>query len=409
MLHLLRLVLLDRYLREGMLFPRWLPGLVLGRGYPVFDYYGPATYYLAEAFHLAGLGFMPALMAAFCALVILAGGGMYTLACALFGPRQGWAALLAATAYMYAPYLLTNVFLRGALAEVGAMALLPWILWGTWRLMEAEQPWRYVLPVTLALGGLAVTHDITLLFVPPVWLALVAVLWWRGGRQRGRLAWAASGAVAAMGASAFFWLPLLLERRYLATGAYQIAVSYLPANVWTFRNFLDTAIPFGYTFNGPFRLGLVQLVLALLGLVSARRRDGAWLFLIGLALIGCFAIGGWALPIWLHSQLLLVAQFPWRLLAVVSVPLALFTGGILVRLRQGFAEAAATSLLLVAVILANRPRLDWIPTVPYAGSGIGPAAVAQFEADTGAAGHQLGARVPPPLGGRCARALRGPG
>ena len=386
LLHLLRLVLLDRYLREGLLFPRWLPGLVFGRGYPVFDYYGPATYYLAEAFHLAGLGFMPALMAAFSALVILAGGGMYALARALFGPRQDWAALLAAAAYMYAPYLLTNVFLRGALAEVGAMALLPWILWSTCRLMEAEQPWRYVLPVTLSLGGLAVTHDITLLFVPPVWLALVAVLWWRGGRQPGRLAWAAGGAVAAMGASAFFWLPLVLERRYLANAAYQIAVTYLPANVWTFRNFLDTAIPFGYTFSGPFRLGLVQLVLALIGLVAARRRDGAWLFLLGLALIGSSAIGGWALPIWLHSQLLLVAQFPWRLLAVVSVPLALFTGGIVLRMRQGIVQAAATSLLLAAVIMANRPRLDWIPTVPYTGPEIGPAAVAQFEADTGALG-----------------------
>ena len=49
--------LLDEHLQRGMLFPRWAPELVLGYGYPVLNFYGPAAYYLAEAWHLLGLGY----------------------------------------------------------------------------------------------------------------------------------------------------------------------------------------------------------------------------------------------------------------------------------------------------------------------------------------------------------------
>jgi hypothetical protein len=88
------------------------------------------------------------------------------------------AALVAATAYMATPYLLTNAYLRGALGEVGAQALLPWIFWSFRRLVRDPRPARFVLPAALSLGGLAATHNITLLFAPPVLLVYLAVLAW---------------------------------------------------------------------------------------------------------------------------------------------------------------------------------------------------------------------------------------
>ena len=214
LLHLLRLILLDRHLAEGVFYARWLPDLTLGLGYPVFSYYGPGAYYVAEAFHLLGLGYVQALMAAFAVLIVGAGLGMYLLALAIFGTGRRAAALLAAVAYMYAPYFLTNVFIRGALAEVGAQALLPWIMWSTWRIFTAERPVGYVLALALSLGGLIITHTINLLFVPPFWVAFVVVAWLCTGRRTSRLAWAIAGGAAAAGASCFFWAPLLLERGY---------------------------------------------------------------------------------------------------------------------------------------------------------------------------------------------------
>jgi len=128
-LHLLRVVLLDHHISNGVLYPRWVPELFTGLGYPVFNFYSPLAYYLAELLHLIGLDFVAALIASFAVLIVFSGFGMYRLARDVLGSRHTWAALVAATAYMYAPYLLTNVYIRGAIAEVGAQAWLPWVFW----------------------------------------------------------------------------------------------------------------------------------------------------------------------------------------------------------------------------------------------------------------------------------------
>ncbi len=108
-LHLLRLGVLDYHLRHGVLFPRWVPEMMLGYGYPLFNFYAPSTYYLAEALHLLGFSFYMAFLLAFVIVILAAGLGMYQLAKDIFGADQRWSALVAATAYMTAPYLLTEV------------------------------------------------------------------------------------------------------------------------------------------------------------------------------------------------------------------------------------------------------------------------------------------------------------
>ncbi|MGE5603548.1 MAG: 6-pyruvoyl-tetrahydropterin synthase-related protein, partial [Nitrososphaerales archaeon] len=385
-LHLLRLALVDRYVEQGWFYPRWIPDLVLGRGYPLLNFYAPAAYYVAEGLHLLGFGYQHALALAFASFIILAGAGMYLLAGEIFGPSQRRARLVAATAYMYAPYLLANTFVRGAVAEAAAEALLPWVFWTTHRLLTRGQPKRDIVPAALALAGLAVTHNITLLFLPAVWLAYVLVLWWRAGRRRDALLWAAAAGALGMGLSTFFWLPMAVERAYLSGAAYAISARVLPENVWTWRNFLDPNFFYRYGYEVPYRLGLVQLGLAIAGFFLARRRDAVWLFYAALALVVALAIGQWTLPIWLNVKVLLTAQFPWRLLSIVSVPLALFTGGIVVHLRPGWISSGVTLALLALIIVAQRPHPAWVSSMALDSTSIEPASAAHFEADSGALG-----------------------
>ena len=356
-LHLLRLVLLDRHIHQGTFFPRWMPELFRGLGYPLLNFYSPFVYYLVEFFHLAGLDFAPAFVAAYVILVLAAGTGMYLFALSVFGAQRRWPALVAATAYMYAPYLLTNLYVRGAIAELGAQAWLPWVFWGTRRLLTAERPSQYVVVVALSIGGLAVTHNITLLFAPVVLGCYVLLLWWRTGRSAARLGWMALAIAAAMGISAFFWLPLMAERRYLAETAYRTTATALLMHSWTWRTFVNTSIVFELNGLVPFRLGLVQLVLALTGIIVAGRRDAEWLFFILLAVLTGLGISVWSVPVWLSSQTLLIAQFPWRLLTFMTLPLALFTGGILLRLRRDSHQFVGAVVLIALVILTIRPQV----------------------------------------------------
>jgi hypothetical protein len=389
-LHLVRLAVLDQHVVRGVLFPRWTPELVLGYGYPVFNFYGPTTFFLAELLHLLGLGYYQALMGCFALMVIAGGYGMYVWASDVLGEEaQPWAALAAAVAYMYAPYLLTNVFVRGAIGEVGAQALLPWVFVSFRRSLRGARPAAYVLSAALSLGGLAATHNITLLLLPPALLGYLAVLWWAGGRERRTLGAVAAGGLAAIGVGAFFWLPLLAERQYLANTALDIARQVLPAHAWTWRNFLDVSLWFRYTSQGPFQLGLVQVGLAIAGFVLARRRDAEWVYLLALAVAAGLFVGAWAVPLWLSSDLLLVAQFPWRLLGLMSPPLALLAGGCVsgwprACWPQGKAWAAVA--LIVLIVWTQRPRLPPTSLTPPDNAALSLAAAAQFEAQTGALG-----------------------
>lgn len=392
-LHLLRLVVLDHHVQQGMLYPRWTPELVLGYGYPVFNFYGPSSYYIALFLHNLGLSYVLALISTFGFFILAAGLGMYWLASDLYATqnseRRRWLALVAAVAYLYSPYLLTNVYMRGALAEAGAQALLPWVFWGFRRLLTAREPVHYLLPATLALGGLAITHTITLIFAPPILLLYLLIVWLTNPetkRARYRhLAWTICGGFMAIGSSAFFWLPLLIERTYLAGTAYEISERFIHENVWTWQNFLDLHWPFDYTLAIPFQIGFLQLLLAVIGFVLLRQRSAEWWYWFLLIPMLGVAMSQPLLPVWLTNDILLTAQFPWRLLTLMSLPLALLSAALLARIQQ-------TSVVVGALILAGLFVVSHRPQLPPGTEqfpshvDLGLPTVAQFELDTGAFG-----------------------
>ncbi|MCX7840745.1 MAG: 6-pyruvoyl-tetrahydropterin synthase-related protein, partial [Anaerolineae bacterium] len=126
MIHLYRLFELDRAIGEGVFFPRWFPLSAYGYGLPVLNYYPPLMYYLAELFHLLGAGYIAAIKLTIATSFIIAAFSMFLFA-------RDWmndgAAFVAAIAYAYSPYLLSDAYVRGNFPEMLAMSLLPLALW----------------------------------------------------------------------------------------------------------------------------------------------------------------------------------------------------------------------------------------------------------------------------------------
>jgi uncharacterized membrane protein len=112
--------------KAGNLYPALSADLSFGYSAPLFLYYAPLATYIAELFHYAGLGFISALKASYLLALCLSGWGMYAYGRVVLHTRR--AAFLAAVAYLLAPYQLLNIFKRAALAELVALALLPWVL-----------------------------------------------------------------------------------------------------------------------------------------------------------------------------------------------------------------------------------------------------------------------------------------
>lgn len=389
-LHLFRLALLSDSIQNGILYPRWMPELVLGFGYPLLHFYAPATYYIGVILQFLGLTTAQALVSTFVLLTIVAGFGMRALAYDLFSNQtdflRRWLALIAATAYVFAPYLLTNIYVRGAIAEVGAQAIVPWIFWSFGRLVKQDKPQKHFLLSSLSLATLAITHNISLLLIPPVLLVYLVVILSKGRWQR--VQWVGAAVVTAMGLSAFFWLPVLIERSYLAETAYQQAQGFIFDHSWTISTMLDSALRFQYSSIPPFRLGLVQTVLALAGFILARRTDREWLFWLVLALVCGVAISRLAVPVWENNNILLIAQFPWRLLSLITPALALLTAGLLLPMKNRSPRIIEfTAVIILSIILlGNWPSYPWSQSLNPSDITVNTATLAQFEKEIGALG-----------------------
>jgi hypothetical protein len=357
------LVEFDRAVQDGALWPIWAPDIVLGFGYPLWLVYAPLAYIVAEGFHLLGLGFTVAVKATWAFSFLLGGLGMYALA------RRWWgraAALVAALAYTYAPYHLAQIYVRGALAEFVALAIFPWTLLGFAALWDNPRA-RGVAWAALALAALLLTHSgAAILFLPVLcgFLAVKALTspwpfsrgadragWWRKVGWS-LLALALGGALAAV-----FLVPLFLERRYIGAEVWL-------RNTYDYRlhfvypsQFFDPTWGYGYSVPGPndgmsFQLGLVPILCAAIGLLGAfsavlairQSRRGQTsgsgslsanqvfpalaevFFFAMVAGVAAFAMTPAAKPLWGMLPLVSMIQFPWRLLALTVIMLALLSG-----------------------------------------------------------------------------------
>ena len=367
--HLFRLEELDSLLRGGVVYPRLAPNLALGYDYPVFNYYPPASVYVAELFRLAGLGYIDAIKAALALSIVAAGWGMLLFARSVMPRPAAW---LAAVAYAYLPYLLLDVYVRGALAEALALPLLPVCLWAAGRLATGVDPGRIAL-AGLATALLVLTHNVTAFMFLPV----VAAYWLfratlgkearRSARAPPLVAGAAAAGLLCLALSAFYWVPALAERDLIASGRLTGEFFDFHEHFHPVTSLIQTSPAYDYRYDLDrrvyFRAGLVQVALAGLGCAAAlwrgpgRREALFW----GVVMVGALA-GQTSRTafVWEAVPLAAYVQFPWRLLALVGVASSVLAGHVLGvfgattrHARLAWMVASLLAAGLVATALAN--------------------------------------------------------
>ena len=391
----------DRLWQDGVWWPRWSPDFAFGYGYPFFNIYGPFSHFLAEFLHYFGKFDLVASVEIVFGLSIVAGAGaMYGFVRGLAGRAAG---LLAAVAYTYAPYHLMVLYVRANLAESMAFVWLPLCLWAFRACVRDRSP-RACVGAAFAYAGLILTSNLVwVLFTPALMLYILALLLWReGGDWRvgigavvRRAIYPLVGAVAGLGLSAIFWLPMLLERQFVRVdqwfdGRYNFRDDF----VYFFQLF-SPRWDFGISLAGPedtlsFQIGPVLLLFALLGGLAAwqRREQRPEVVVFAAVGTGAAALGlTFLAPLWdwpLIGAILQSAQFPWRWLPVTVVAFAVLAGLLAQPERERDAPPARLSLplfLLVAVtILGSYPLLQ-VQIVPPAEGPVGLAALMRFERD----------------------------
>ncbi|HNS02331.1 MAG TPA: hypothetical protein PKM78_08120 [Anaerolineae bacterium] len=363
------LVEFDKAIRDGALWPRWGPDHALGYGYPLWLLYAPLAYYVAEGFHLLGLGFTAAVKGAWALGLLFGGWGMFLLLRRWFGrgPAGRAAALVGGLLYVYAPYHLLNITVRAAFAEFSALAWFPWVLLAFDRTVspgDADRPWRAVALAALAYGGLLLTHPGTILLFTPLLLVWLLFAWLRRGLLEG-WPWAelgrcalrvAAGGLLAVGLAAIFLLPMLLEQRYILQEQWvQGSYGYRGHFVYL-SQLLDPFWGYGFSddLTGPndglsFQLGIVGVVLALtaavVGLRRGRPQRGVTGFFLAATLASLAMMLPLAQPLWDAVGPAALIQFPWRLLGIASLGLAILGGAAVASLLWPVADAPNTTVV----------------------------------------------------------------
>ncbi len=218
---------------DGVPLGRWWPDPVLGRGYPFLSFYMPLLYLLAWPALRMGAAPVPVLRIESALIVLCGAVVVYRLARRYCG-REG--SLVAAALWSYAPYLHTDLYVRGSIAEVLAFSCFPLALWALDRALDSDAGIRSVSLLALALGAVGLSHNISayfsLLFLA-LW-ALVRVLWFDGAAQRKQLLWRLSlaGTLGFL-LCAFSTVPAVAEMRLvrtelLTTGYYSYFKHFTP-------------------------------------------------------------------------------------------------------------------------------------------------------------------------------------
>src|SRR3989344_6296183 len=86
----MRLMQLDKCVKDWQIPCRWVPDMGYGYGYPQFNYYAPLPYYIMEGFHLLGFGFLDSVKVFFVLTVLISAWAMYLLGSALWGAKGGF-------------------------------------------------------------------------------------------------------------------------------------------------------------------------------------------------------------------------------------------------------------------------------------------------------------------------------
>lgn len=334
--HIARLYLLDQGIKQGNLFPRWVGELGFGYGYPLYNFYPPFIYYTAEAFHLMGMSYIWSIKAMAILGFLIGAVGIYLLSKKI--TQSKLAALLGETLYTYFFYHSVLIYVRGALAEFFALAVLPFVFL-TYDNLSNKTKWTNILLFGISLAILILTHP--LIAFPAVFFLGFAAAYYIF-RSKNKLHYLKTVFVAmtiGLSLSAFYWLPSMVERKFTLVD--KILTGELANYKLHYINFSQFIYsPWGYGGSGQgladgmtFQLGKVQIGFVIMGVILSviylfkKRKQFIdvkfFYFILSMLFFSLFMTTQYSLFIWDSVKFLWYMQFPWRFLTFTAVFISL--------------------------------------------------------------------------------------
>jgi hypothetical protein len=394
-----RLTEFAKIIAEHQFPPLWAPDLSSGHGQPLFEFSPPLPYAVALPFFKCGMRLADSLQLGLATLFAIGAIAVYLIGRKLSFSRV--ASVGAAAAWLFAPYQALDLFVSVRMAEATALAVTPLALLGLISVLQRPTLINIALSAC-ALAMVPLAHNAIAVLMFPIFAVIVVARTaicdrpWQTG-----LAGAAALA-GAVGLSAFFWLPGLLEKHFVKSGLLLTDFFDWRIHVISLWQLLWGHWGYGYSVAGPhdgisFALGPVHIALAIAGVVigaralSRTRRLDALIF-AGAALCGALLATEWTWFAWQHVAILQYFQFPWRTLAVPALFMPLLTLYALERIG-----AKSSVVVIVLMVLVNLSHTQPKSYLTFDDEYFDPASIAKTGYETTTRGEYQPRWVQRPL------------
>lgn len=320
--HIMRFQQFVKVISEGTLYPRWAPDFNNGFGIPLFNYVYPLPNYFASLTHILGFSFIDSLKLNMAAATLVGSIFIYLWARRYWGDLGG---VVSSVFYTFSPYHFLDVYVRGSVGEVWSLGLVPGLLWVCLNYHETKSK-KFLVLSSVFLALLILAHNI--LAVVFFGFFLVYALFLIRINLRDLVIIVVSG----LGLAAPFWLPALLETKYVVG----LQVFDPTRNFPVLYKLIYSS--WGYGFSGDnspdqmsFQIGIANLI-AVVGSIffalKAKKNKQLLFFFIGLFLITVFFITSFSAFLWKSLPFVSFVQFPWRLLSLVILIVSFLTGSL---------------------------------------------------------------------------------
>lgn len=277
----IRLSAFYQSLSSGQFPVRYLGRLNNSYGYPVANFLYPGFLYIGSLLRIVGLSFPDSVKMILGTSVL---GTAIVCFLALKKKYSSFASFIGTVSFLFAPYLMFDVYTRGSVGEI--LALFPASL-----IFYSLTARSYAL-LPVAVAFLIVSHNTTALIMGAAFGIVILAQ-----RQLRDVFW---HVMLGLGMSAFFWLPALVERSFVRFDAATVSV---PSQY--FLGLQDVSL-----------LGFATILSVALYFVVPKKKRLLDLTVIGVVMSGMVLSMPVSSPVWQSPLLIKFVQFPFRFLMV---------------------------------------------------------------------------------------------
>ena len=345
---------------------RWNQNMAYGYGQPMFNYYSAFPYYIGALLSFF-VGYLWSVKLLFIIPQNLAGVSMFLFVKELTGKRI--IALAASSAYIFAPYHALDLYVRGALAESFAYALIPLIFYFSLKLVKRFGIKDFT-GLALTVAFFLTTHNISTLITMPVfavWCLVILTMY----KKKNALALLSSISLG-IGMSSFFLIPAFFEKNLITSfRLFGDALNFRIHFISLRQLFIDRSWGYGSSGMGvndtmSFQIGYPLVFIVILSCllfitrkyikITPFQKLQSKLHLIFFYFIILFFSTSFMAHfrsafIWEKFPILWYVQFPWRYLLLVVFAGSAVTAIFILMVNEKFQSLVAILLIISAILL----------------------------------------------------------